>query len=1326
MKPRNLVEIFFLILSVTTVWGAWISPEGQAGFSGWEVIESTPQKTVVRFHVYSADTGAVDIAGEKYKFFEVNGMARGVEPNEPSVGAFSLLLACGDGPIRFSIVEKKSTTLKKFRLIPESEPQADLADWIESKPTPNRSIYDGIEPFPKTTATFGEPAIIRGVSVRRILVYPIRYLPDENSIEIDYDLTVAIEHEPPPPIEERLALGSMFEMTRGFVVNPDALRVHRPPRMLPEPESSSGAEYLIITVPEFEVTAQVLADWKNRCGIDTEVRTTTETGGTAAAIQSYIQNAYDTWSPTPEYLLIIGDAENVPTTYTTDDHPYEGTKIGTDLYYVTTDGSDYYPEIFYGRLPVQDQTQATNAVNRIIAYEKVTYSLGSDFYNHATCAAYFQDDDLDDYADRRFAQTSEEIRDYLISSGYTTDRIYYTEPAVTPTNWNTPTYSSGEPIPAELLKPGFPWDGSATDVTNAVNAGRFFISHRDHGYRDGWGEPAYSEAQVAALTNGNEVPVIMSMNCQTGWFDNETDETADGTGSTDECFCEAWWRNSNGGTVGIIGATRVSYSGYNDYLAMGFIDGIWEDFNSSVSSTPPTEGRLGACLTYGKYYMEYYWSDWDLEWEIFHWFGDPTMRLFREEPDPLSAAHVTSVAPGNGSIDVTVTCLSVPVENSTVCITDDANVWSRGTTNASGFVNIPYTGAIGGTTLYLTATARDKKPYEGTITVISDLPEAPELVFPFDNARIGSGVSSTEPQLEWAVPDDPNDDPLHFGVRWDEDDGFGSATLVESFLSTTGFSPVPPLPDGTGNCAYTINSQSEGAMENDSTYWWQASAHDGLGYGNPSEVWSLTIDNTRSVVDWFQTTTEQFETGTPVDVETADNKISVTGITIIMEDDFESYASQAEFATVWTVSGSRVYWSDAASYSATHSIYIDDSQTSSSHYFYRSFSAMSAGYISVYSGCATTTDEGEIISIFSGGGLGTWQGQVYYRAGYIAYWDGSSRTNLEAIDAGSWHHFRVDFDVSTDEIYVTIDGGSAYGPFEFGATPAAITTVQSGPRGLTSYTGDLYYDDYEVGIGDGAGAGTLTSPPIVFDWNPGFSSWNTVIWTQGADDSIIVVVDERAGGSWIPSDSSMAAATATAGTLDISALTATDTIRLRAKLVSKSGNDPDMFDWAVSWTTGEIGVEIYKGGPAGARYNTTSWAIGNVNEGDTIIMSAGDVAYILNSGSVPIDIRIKAETSGGWTFGDIQGANELLLLGLFDQGGTPPPAADYVTPMDRINTGFRTSGTNNPEPFVSPRSNGVNVSVSEGRYLYLLFATPTPNTLPVEQTITVTIEVIGS
>jgi hypothetical protein len=294
-------------------------------------------------------------------------------------------------------------------------------------------------------------------------------------------------------------------------------------------------------------------------------------------------------------------------------------------------------DLFLGRISVDTVSEAETVVNKIINYESNPPSLSS-FYTNAAVAAYFQDyADYNGYEDRRFVRTSEEIRDFLLGEGYNVERIYCTEPTVTPTNYNNGYYGSGEPLPAELLRVnGFAWDGDAADISAAINGGVFLMMHRDHGMdrnggysHTGWGDPYYVETHIAALTNGDLLPVVMSINCQTGWFDGETDHQA---AYNYESFCELFLRKSSGGAVGVFGATRNSYSGYNDFMAEGMIDCVWPNFLPTVPNSSGANPQLGPMLNHGKLAMDQLWGDpWgyrQLEYELFHVFGDPSLEMY--------------------------------------------------------------------------------------------------------------------------------------------------------------------------------------------------------------------------------------------------------------------------------------------------------------------------------------------------------------------------------------------------------------------------------------------------------------------------------------------------------------------------------------------------------------------------------------------------------------------------------------------------------------------------------------------------------------------------
>ncbi|MCR4438808.1 MAG: T9SS type A sorting domain-containing protein [candidate division KSB1 bacterium] len=115
------------------------------------------------------------------------------------------------------------------------------------------------------------------------------------------------------------------------------------------------------------------------------------------------------------------------------------------------------------------------------------------------------------------------------------------------------------------------------------------------------------------------------------------------------------------------------------------------------------------------------------------------------------------------------------------------------------------------------------------------VPAAPGLSSPQNN----STLTTNPPALTFTVPADAHNDVLHFRVEISRTSGFTSPITGSSFESknnTSGFSPTPPLPSGTGTCTFTVP-----AALGIGDYWWRVSAWDGRAYGSSSTSWKFTI-----------------------------------------------------------------------------------------------------------------------------------------------------------------------------------------------------------------------------------------------------------------------------------------------------------------------------------------------------------------------------------------------------------------------------------------------------------------------------------------------------
>lgn len=420
-------------------------------------------------------------------------------------------------------------------------------------------------------------------------------------------------------------------------------------------------DYLIISVDKYAEAVDRFAAWKEMLGF--RVHKVLKGSWNSDAVKAEVEKAYAE-NPALYYLLIVGDHDDVPGQYM-EHHADDGdfSVHYTDLYYGCMDGEcDETPDIYRGRLSVSSPEEAATVVDKIIGYEKRPPTDAGFYERGVNCADYLDNDNgvADDYEDRRYVQTAEEIRAYMLGQGKDVERVYSTNYEITPKYWNRNYFSFGEPIPEDMLKPAFAWDGNEGDIRRAINSGVFYVLHRDHGLVDCWENPYFSVKHVDMLQNGDLLPVVFCVNCDNGAFQAD-------------CLAERFLRKQGGGAVAVIAASDISYSGYNDALACGLFDAIWPEpglrpkfpgVNSLGGETPAPTYELGQILDQAQVRVSETFGSPDpsvssnekndsfcriVTKEIYHCFGDPSMQICTEMPAPLSGVSVTR---GNGCVTV--------------------------------------------------------------------------------------------------------------------------------------------------------------------------------------------------------------------------------------------------------------------------------------------------------------------------------------------------------------------------------------------------------------------------------------------------------------------------------------------------------------------------------------------------------------------------------------------------------------------------------------------------------------------------------------------------
>ncbi|MCB0192506.1 MAG: hypothetical protein KDJ65_11235, partial [Anaerolineae bacterium] len=222
-------------------------------------------------------------------------------------------------------------------------------------------------------------------------------------------------------------------------------------------DPSKGADYIIITHPNFSAAVTPLATYRNNQGL--RVATVTinaiyDTFGSgrmdAEAIKTFLSHAYNNWSaPKPMYVLLVGDGSydfknysgyNPQTfipPYLAPVDPWWG-ETASDNRLVTVSGSDALPDMLIGRLPVVSAAEVTTIVNKIIQYE-TNPPAGLWPTNHIFVA-----DNPDSAGD--FHQAADEAMTNLPAS-FNRHRYYYTEGS----SGQPYLYTNSEKLSADLV-----------------------------------------------------------------------------------------------------------------------------------------------------------------------------------------------------------------------------------------------------------------------------------------------------------------------------------------------------------------------------------------------------------------------------------------------------------------------------------------------------------------------------------------------------------------------------------------------------------------------------------------------------------------------------------------------------------------------------------------------------------------------------------------------------------------------------------------------------------------------------------------------------------
>ena len=458
---------------------------------------------------------------------------------------------------------------------------------------------------------------------------------------------------------------------------------------------SAPIKYLIIGNSMFSENGHLaeFVAWKRRLGYIVEVAFTSDAnvGTTTTSIKNFIQNKYNSATledPAPSFILLLGDREQLPAFSS----QVSGESHITDLYYATLSGNDYIPDCYYGRLSATTNKQLSNQLEKILMYEQYSMPDPSYLGNAVLIAG----------TDPSFGPTHANGQVNYITNNYM--------------NNDNPRYTN---VMAHLYN----CSSQAAQIRSEVSAGAGWVNYTAHGGETSWSDPEFNTSHVAQLQNTNKYGLMIGNCCLSGAF------------STSECFGEALLRAEKKGAMGYIGASNLSYWGEDYYWAVGVRSNITanpvymanalgmydklfhthnEDFSNWVSSIAGimTGGNMtvqSSSSNIKKYY-----------WEIYHCFGDPSVRVFLGMPSTMDVTANTEITPGCTVYEAQVTPYAY------VALTQDSILLDAAFANENGTVSLNLPESMDPGTYELVALGQNMIPYFQEVQVV--VPSGPYVI----------------------------------------------------------------------------------------------------------------------------------------------------------------------------------------------------------------------------------------------------------------------------------------------------------------------------------------------------------------------------------------------------------------------------------------------------------------------------------------------------------------------------------------------------------------------------------------------------------------------
>jgi hypothetical protein len=394
---------------------------------------------------------------------------------------------------------------------------------------------------------------------------------------------------------------------------------------------SNGADYIIITHPDFISAAQDLADFRSANFPDPDI----ENARVAVvdvrqiydefsyglldpnALKDFVKYAFENWqSPAPSYLVLMGDMS----------YDYRGLVEGnfknfipsigyfaftygwsaSDNLIVAVSGTDVAPDLAIGRLSCETIEEANILVDKIIRYPDDNTKPWKQ--NTIFLASGLSEDDENQFG---FNDASLLLGNtYVLPFGYSADFVL-----------RFPTKPEHEP-----------YQGGGPRMRAEINEGAALVNYYGHGGGAQW-DLVFLNDDIDLLENGGRLPVILSVTCYTAHFDNQ------------KVFGEHFNLVENKGSIGFYGSSGLTYWGIGKAINNKFFNEVFVSKNMIIGKAIlNSKNQVPSTGIYAT------------QINLLTYLGDPALDMALPTlPDFVVSSSDITISPENPVVDDTIT-----------------------------------------------------------------------------------------------------------------------------------------------------------------------------------------------------------------------------------------------------------------------------------------------------------------------------------------------------------------------------------------------------------------------------------------------------------------------------------------------------------------------------------------------------------------------------------------------------------------------------------------------------------------------------------------------